>query len=80
MKKDVRKSVLYYGPGQHVIVAAVEIIFDNTDRQFPVRQILIIVLNQGATYARKVRASFQSVHSSHMDFNIYFIYEHMPFG
>jgi hypothetical protein len=46
LKKDVWQSLLYYNSGQRVIAAAVEIIFDNTDKQLPVRQVLIIVLNE----------------------------------
>lgn len=42
LKKDVRQSVLFYGSARRVVVASVEIIFDNTDKQLPVRQILIM--------------------------------------
>jgi chromosome segregation ATPase len=42
LKKDVRQSVLFYGSARRVVVASVEIIFDNTDKQLPVRQVLIM--------------------------------------
>jgi structural maintenance of chromosome 3 (chondroitin sulfate proteoglycan 6) len=36
LKKDMRQNVLFYGSGHRVVVASVEIIFDNTDKQLPV--------------------------------------------
>jgi chromosome segregation ATPase len=36
LKKDMRQGVLFYGSGRRVVVASVEIIFDNTDKQLPV--------------------------------------------
>jgi hypothetical protein len=45
LKKDARQSVLYYGSGCRTVVGAVEIIFDNTDKQLPVRWVSIIAYN-----------------------------------
>jgi chromosome segregation ATPase len=36
LKKDMWQNVLFYGSGHRVVVASVEIIFDNTDKQLPV--------------------------------------------
>jgi hypothetical protein len=46
LKRDVRQSLLFCGLGNQVVVASVEIIFDNTDKQLPVsvRDIVIQVL------------------------------------
>ncbi|XP_021919890.1 structural maintenance of chromosomes protein 3-like isoform X3 [Zootermopsis nevadensis] len=36
LKKDVRHNILFYGFGHRVVVASVEIVFDNTDKQLPI--------------------------------------------
>jgi chromosome segregation ATPase len=50
LKKNIRQSLLFYGSGHRVVVASVEIIFDNTDKQLPVSlrdQVLILGYTQG---------------------------------
>jgi chromosome segregation ATPase len=46
LKKDVQQSLMFYDLKHQVVVASVEIIFDNTDRRLPVslRHIVIKVL------------------------------------
>jgi len=36
LKKDVQQSLMFYDSKRQVVVASVEIIFDNTDRRLPV--------------------------------------------
>jgi len=43
LKKNVQQSLMFYDSKHKVVVASVEIIFDNTDRRLPVSLRCIVI-------------------------------------
>lgn len=61
LKKDVQRSLMFYDLKHQVVVASVEIIFDNTDGQLPVSLRCIVMKVLILDYMQRTLVYCQSV-------------------